>query len=171
MHASKQMADSSRSLTAAAEWIVVSLYEIGILSGVLQVCLGISYVVMVMNVLMCARLSVCRRLISEPDFWYYNGMSYIEEKTDTATRYSQNAIPEIGVDGLASVSMFNIFLKGHLVAISLSLLIAFRGWLHPERAAILHCAPLLHELQRRNIIYGNSRYDVDVSVSDLVGTA
>ena len=74
---------------------------------------------------------------------------FLTEKMRTADTYSKYRIPEIGVEGMATVSFFNIRMKSLLVLSSLAALMASRGWQHSKNTVMLHTSPLLSELHSR----------------------
>ena len=83
-----------------------------------------------------------------------SSISYLRNKVDTAHIHSEMDVPEVGVQGIATFSLHNVSLKSQLLVCSFSALMAYRGWRHPEVAAVLLSTPLLDELHSRGALVG-----------------
>ena len=74
---------------------------------------------------------------------------YLDKSRRMAELYSQGNIPELGVRGIATFSLLNIWLKSQLLLCSFTAIMAYRGWRHPERTVLLFRNPRIDELHAR----------------------
>ena len=70
-------------------------------------------------------------------------------KLETAEIYSNTDIFELGVPGLATLSVFQLRVQGSLILSSMLLLFTERAWWRPEEALMLSNMPRLEDLLKR----------------------
>ena len=87
-------------------------------------------------------------------------LNYLAAKLRVKEIHSQeDSVPEIGVSGLATASVYNLGQKAQLAVCNLAGIMAVRAWRHPREALMLSHSPLLVDLHNihQSLDFGNDQ--------------
>ncbi len=70
-------------------------------------------------------------------------------KLQTGQFYYGTNVPELGVRGIATISVLQLWTKGQILLSGLAGMCAYRAWRHPTEAMMLQRAPRLDDLHRK----------------------